>query len=309
MAKHDVPVAWIESPLQLIGAAEWAAARGVRPDLAARLGEQVEETAAELHARRAPFRDRAAYYGIPWRMLASHDHWLVGDGYSGQFRLAAAALRPRRITFLDDGANTVPFADALAGAQPYARPGVVERGLTRRLAPIALDAIRMRAAAGAVELFTAFELGEERESRLRDLGAVTTRHGFEWLRSTRPDVAGDPLPSGRVILGSARVVDGHIPRADYLAWVRAEARRRGASYLPHRRETGDTLDAVAAIPGVRVVRTQLPIEVVLAGDRGPYEVVTLPSSAATTLRSVLRGTESTVKERTGAVGGRTERVA
>jgi hypothetical protein len=64
---------------------------------------QVEQTTNEVAARGALFGEQVGFHGIPWRMLASHEHWLVGDGYSGQFRLAAAVLRPKRITFLDDG--------------------------------------------------------------------------------------------------------------------------------------------------------------------------------------------------------------
>lgn len=310
MAKNHPPIAWVESPLQMIGAAEWASAHGRPVDLAARLAEQVEETAADLHARGSMFAHRAAYYGIPWRALASHDHWLVGDGFSGQFRLAVALLRPRRITFLDDGMNTLPFADALTGAREYSRPGVAERGLTGRVAPIALDAVRMRAAAGAVDLFTAFPLGAERVSRLRDLGASTSGHAFEWLRGApRPEQDAAELRTRRLILGSARVVDGRVGRDEYLAWVRREARGRDAVYLPHRREPDEILADVDGIRGVSVVRTDLPIELVLAGRRRAHEIVTQPSSAAVTLRMVLAGTESVVLERADVSAGRSERVA
>jgi len=297
MPRTAAPVAWIESPLQLIGAAEWAHARGVRVDLAARLGAQVEETAAELHARRAPFAERAAYYGIPWRMLSSHDHWLVGDGFSGQFRLAATVLRPRRVTFLDDGLNTLPLVDAVTGVAPYVRPGVVAGGLSRRLAPLALDAVRLRAASGAVDVFTAFPLGDAREAALADLGATRSAHGFEWLRGSRPSSACPEIPAGRVLLGTAGVADGRFGAREVLTWARSESRRRAVTYLPHRRETDETLGALSRMENVTVVRTDLPVELVLGGSRGPYDVLTLPSSAAVTLRAVLRGTESVVRER------------
>lgn len=310
MARNVAPIAWVESPLQMIGAAEWAAAHGAPVDLAARLAEQVEHTAADLHERGAMFAERAAYYGIPWRALAAHDHWLVGDGFSGQFRLAVTLLRPRRITFLDDGRNTLPFADALVGAERFCRPGVAERGLTRRLAPVALDAVRMRAAAGAVDLFTAFPLGEERTARLRDLGATASGHAFEWLRGARPPQRdGTSLRTRRLILGSALVVDGRVDRDEYLAWVRREARGRDTTYLPHRREPEDVLAEVERIGGVRVVRSELPVELVLAGQRRPHEIVTQPSSAAVTLRMVLAGTESVVRERADLSGARRESVA
>ena len=116
-------VAWVESPLQLVGAAEWADAAGTRVAIAGRLTPQMSETADELLARAARFGVTEPYLGIPWKLLSQHRHWLIGDGFSGQFRLAAAVLRPKRITFLDDGANAIPFADTLLGRRDYSRPG------------------------------------------------------------------------------------------------------------------------------------------------------------------------------------------
>ena len=210
-------IAWAESPLQLIGVAEWASAHGRRVPLAGRLTPQMSETADELIDRGAMFGPCEPYLGIPWNLLARHRHWLVGDGFSGQFRLAASVLRPRRITFLDDGANTVAFADTLTGRRPYSRPGVNERGLTTRVVPFALEQILGRALAGQVDFFTAFRFGERRSEALRELGVRVERHRFEWTRRTARPFA--TTTSGRVLLGSARPVDGRMPMADYLDWV------------------------------------------------------------------------------------------
>lgn len=111
MSHADAPLAWVESPLQMIGAAERAAAHGTRVELAA------------------------------------------------------------------------------------------------RLAPLALDAIRLRAVHGGAGVFTTFDLGDGRERRLRDLGADIERHAFEWLRASATSRAvGIEIAEDRVILGSARVV-------------------------------------------------------------------------------------------------------
>ena len=262
MISTAMPVlGWAESPLQLIGAAEWAAAHGRRVPLAGRLTPQMSETADELISRGALFGATEPYLGIPWNLLARHPHWLVGDGFSGQFRLAASILRPRRITFLDDGANTVAYADSLIGRRPYSRPGVVERGLTRRVVPFALEQILGRALAGQVEFFTVFELGERRSAALEDLGVRIDRHRFEWTRRTARPFS--TVTGGRVLLGSARPVDGRMPLPDYLAWVRAEAALAPVTYLPHRRETPEQMAAVAAIPGVVILQAQP------AGRAGP----------------------------------------
>jgi len=286
-------VAWAESPLQLIGVAEWASTRGRRVPLAGRLTPQMSETADELIDRGALFGPCEPYLGIPWNLLAKHRHWLVGDGFSGQFRLAASVLRPRRITFLDDGANTVAFADALTGGGPYARPGVQERGLTARVVPFALEQILGRALAGQVDFFTAFDLGERRSQALTELGARIERHRFEWTRRTARPFS--TSTGGRVLLGSARPVDGRMPMADYLDWVSAEAAVAPVTYLPHRRESAAQVAAVASIPGVHLAPQSLPAELILAGATEALDIVTLASSTTTTLPLVLEGTASVIR--------------
>jgi hypothetical protein len=294
MSSTSMPViAWAESPLQLVGAAEWAAAHGRRVPVAGRLTPQMSETADELIARGAPFGPCEPYLGIPWTLLAQHRHWLVGDGFSGQFRLAASVLRPRRITFLDDGANALAFADALTGRRPYARPGVDERGLTTRIVPFALEQILGRALAGQVDFFTAFRFGQERSAALAELGARIGDHRFEWTRRTARPYS--TTTAGRVLLGSARPVDGRMPLTAYLDWVRAEAVAGPITYFPHRREPASQIAAVTAIPGVVISRLEVPVELALAGATERLEVMTLPSSTTTTLPLVLRGTGSVIR--------------
>lgn len=291
MARRDV-IAWVESPLQLIGAAEWADAHRTTVPVAGRLTPQMSATADELLARRARFGDLEPYLGVPFSLLARHGHWLVGDGFSGQFRLAASVLRPHRVTFLDDGANAIAYADALLGRRSYSRPGVVERGLTTRLAPLAHETVLRRATTRRADFFTAFELGEDRVDALQDRGFEVHRHGFDWTRRTAPATA---EITGRVVLGSAQPVDGRMPLPDYVSWVTDAATPGPAIYLPHRRESTAQLDAVAAVPGLTIHRTDLPVELVLAGAQRPLDIRTLPSSTTTTLPLVLDGTGSRVR--------------
>lgn len=301
-------IAWVESPLQLLGAAEWAAAHRQRVPIAGRLTGQMSETADELLARKAMFGRLEPYLGIPWRLLAENRHWLVGDAFSGQFRLAAAVLRPRRVTLLDDGANSLAFADTLLGRRHYVRPGVRERGATTLAAPFALERLLELARVGELEMFTAFELGLNRREALQERGVRLETHRFEWTRTSATRGAGEKVtPSGRVLLGSARSVDGRLDVAVYLAWVAAEASIAPLAYLPHRREPATQLDAVRAIPGVRISDQRLPAELVLAGASRPLEVLTLASSTTTTLPLVLEGTGSVLRECTPGEGPR-ERV-
>jgi hypothetical protein len=297
MARNDV-IAWVESPLQLVGAAEWASAHRTTVPVAGRLTAQMSATADALLARGARFRDLEPYLGVPFSLLARHGHWLVGDGFSGQFRLAASVLRPHRVTFLDDGAHAIAYADALLGRRPYARPGVAERGLTTRLAPFAHETVLRRAAKGRAEFFTAFDLGAERAHALRDRGIGLRRHGFEWTRRTAPAA---PELGRRIVLGSAQPVDGRMTLADYLRWVTDAAAPGPAVYLPHRREPREQLAAVAAVPGITIRETELPVELVLAGATAALDIRTLASSTTTTLPLVLEGTGSVLRVGTARV--------
>ena len=247
-------VAWVESPLQLVGAAEWADAAGERVTIAGRLTAQMSETADELLARDARFGVLEPYLGIPWKLLSQHGHWLVGDGYSGQFRLAAAVLRPKRLTFLDDGAQCHRVRRHAARA-PGLRASRHQRARTHDDASrrSRWSVIHGRALAGRVEVFTAFDLGADRVDRLRDLGIRTD------AARVRVDAAdrarGRRSEPAACVLGSAQPVDGRLDLDVYLDWVAAEAAIAPVAYLPHRRETRGAARAVVAIPGVRLVET------------------------------------------------------
>ena len=290
----DRAIAWVESPLQLVAAAEWAAGRDEPIAVALRVtGPQMAATAAELLSRGARFVSVTPYFGIPWGQLGAHPAWAVGDAFSGQFRLAASVRAPRELSLLDDGAMTLVAADALLGRVPYARPHTDEGRLSRALGRSARERMLRLASRERLELVTAFALGDQRTTLLGDRGIRVSRSGFEWVRSTARPIA---VPGNRVLVGSALPTDGRMPVPDYLAWVAAEARAGGLVYLPHRRETAAVLAAVRTTPGVRVVETGLPLELVLAGAREPLEVITLPTSARTTLGHVLAGTGSTIVE-------------
>ena len=67
------PITWVESPLQLIAAAEWAALQDEPIVVALRLGSaQMAATAEELLARGARFAECVPYYGIPWEIGRAH---------------------------------------------------------------------------------------------------------------------------------------------------------------------------------------------------------------------------------------------
>ncbi|MEO8261624.1 MAG: hypothetical protein ABI566_03555 [Pseudolysinimonas sp.] len=282
----------MESPLQLLAAAEYAASRGRAVDVALRVGPQLAETAQRLIEMRALFGTVQPYFGIPWGMLASHRSWLVGDGFSGQFQTAMSTIGARTVTLLDDGMMTLPLARSLTGTRVYARPGHPTSRRRTALASLTRDRLLALAARESLSFFTAFA-GHESLGTLGAHGIAVEENTFAWLRRTGTPV---PLPADSVVLGSAAVTDGSLSTADYLAWVRSVTRHADSTvaYLPHRREHPDLLAAVAGLPHMAVVRTGLPVELALAGGDRAMRIATLPSTAAITLACVLAGTGSTI---------------
>jgi hypothetical protein len=293
----STPLAWVESPLQLLCAAEFAAAHDLRIRVAFRLsGPQMTATAAELLKRGAPFAIAEPYYGVPWGLLAEHRDWIVGDGFSGQFRSAMTMLNPHSVTLVDDGTMSIRLADALAGRVDYARPGPPESALKTFLGGRARARMLRLARRGRLGMFTVFS-DHPSIAGLTGLGVEVRDDDFRWLRAHAKPIA---LPGRRVILGSAAVVDGALDADAYLAWLRTvlvETDDAGhpAAYLPHRREPEEVIDRVAALRGIELVRTGLPVELALAGTAEPLEIVSLRSTAALTLRQVLEGSGSRVR--------------
>ncbi len=289
MEQRRTPLAWVESPLQLLGAAEYAATLGRPIAVAYRLtGPQMPATMAELLDRGALFSRVAPYYGIPWSLLHDQQDWVIGDGFSGQFRMAAAVLRPRSITLLDDGDMSIHLASALLGRTGFARRDVHESGLATLLGGLARDRMLRLAGSGRLTMFSAFT-DDPAVAALPAREVRLQRNTFGWLRAHgRPS----PMPHSRIVLGSARVADGLLDQAGYLRWLRAVASAGPVSYLPHRREHAAHLARISRLTGITVVDTGLPAELALAGTPEPLEVVMVRSSASTTLSAVLEGTGS-----------------
>jgi hypothetical protein len=278
------PVVWVESPLQFVSAAELADERGVRVRVVFRLGPQMPQTAAELLSRGADFASCTPYVGIPWNELASASEWIVGDALSGQFRLAAAVLRPEAVTLLDDGTGSLCLAAALAGQCDFERPGHRSTALRGLLGVLARDHLLRLAGSDRLAFFSVFGTERAEFRAAAALGVRLHANRFSWTRRTaRPP----RLPGHRVVLGTARVADGLLDEGVHRADVARFAANGGAAYLPHRREPARLVDAVRRIPGITVLEPKLPVELFLAGLDG-LEIRSSGSSADATLTHVLR---------------------
>lgn len=283
VAEPGYPVVWVESPLQFVSAAELAAERDVRMRVVFRLGPQMSETAAELLARGADFASCTPYFGVPWTELARASEWIVGDGLSGQFRLAAAVLRPKAVTLLDDGTMSLRLAAAIAGQCAFERPEQRSPRLRDLLGGLTRDHLLRLAGTGRLAFFSAFGLERPEFAAAAALGVRLRANRFAWTRRTaRPP----RLPGKRVLLGTSRTADGLLGRAEHRAEVVRFAGAGGAIYLPHRRESVADVEAIRRIPGVTVIEPRLPVELFLAGLDG-LEIRSSGSSADSTLAHVL----------------------
>jgi hypothetical protein len=282
----------VESPLQLLNAAEYAAAEGRSIAVAFRLtAPQMTTTAELLIELGAPFASCAPYLGVPWTLLSRHREWVVGDAFSGQFRSAMSTLGARSVAMIDDGAITIHLARALLGRTGYARPGRPESTLKTLLGGLTHERLARLAVRERLELFTAF--GDHASvAALPQHGIRVERNRFAFTRATARPIA---LPHPRVVLGSAAVADGGMAPQLYLDWVRLQVREGPVSYLPHRRESAESLRLIAALEGFEVVATGLPVELALAGTTEPLQIRSLSSSATVTLQRVLAGTGSTIR--------------
>lgn len=288
MSSHEIPataVAWVESPFQLIGALEAHAA-----GLLGRWLEVVPRAETDpLAATVAEFRRFGLPDGVTVRRPAYRPPsgvplLAVGDAFSGQVQRLLAAGMPGRVVLLDDGRATRRMLDALVQpGVPLLRPHVPAPVTRQLLARLALARLRAAMTRGRVELVTALDLPEPALGAAASAGLPVRWHRFGWLRSlplAEEDLVDRP---GTVVLGSSMVANGLVAAEPYLEWVCSIARTGATTYRAHRREDERTLGPLAAA-GVDVRSGALPVEVGLRGLRPGQDVLTLPTTAASTLR-------------------------
>ena len=151
------------------------------------------------------------------------------------------------------------------------------------LGELTRDHLLRLAGTDRLEFFTMYGPQNPEFAAAAALGVRLRGHRFSWTRRTaRPP----RLPADRVLLGTARVVDGLLDPERHLAEVARIAAIGSLVYLPHRRESAAHLAAVRRIPGVTVIEAGLPVELFLAGAEG-LAILSAGSSADLTLDHVL----------------------
>jgi len=300
--------AWVESPLQLLGALEHAALeraafRGTDGlTIIPRSGDaQLEHAATQLAERAARDGEVKARIMLdrrvmPWGVFATGTPWLVGDAYSGQVQARLDRAEPSVLTLVDDGAITRLLAEQLNAGAPLMRPRAprLMRTMRRELAARTTRRLLALAAEGRLAVTTFLPQSDPAVTRLSVLGAIVTTHRFDFTRRWGERAVAVPADA-RIVLGTARVADGLEDPSVALERIVRLARSAAVAYLPHRREPAWFLRAAGRLRDVVVVAPRHPVELALAGTARPLDVVTSVSTASETLPIVLRNTGSTIR--------------
>ncbi|MFI0422768.1 hypothetical protein [Spongiactinospora sp. 9N601] len=288
-------VAWVESPLQMLCAVEAHHAgllgSGTRIVPRAKL-PALAATRRELNRLGLPAHSVIDSAQSEMPRPSRGGTWVVGDAFSGKVQLRLLAGTGRRVVIVDDGLATIRLLELLSGhaLPPLLRARPVGSGPVRGLLRAALGraaGLRLRLAArrGRLSVFTALPVPAELADAVRATGAELLTHDFPWLRA-RPD---EPTQPGErtIVLGTSLVRNGLIHRDPYLCWLAGLAERNPVAYFPHRREDPADLDLVRGQPGVHVYDGGAPAEITLRGLSQGQRVVSLPSTAVTSLRVLL----------------------
>lgn len=207
----------------------------------------------------------------------------VGDAFSGKVQLRWLTSRPGRIVIVDDGLATLRLLELLA-AGPY-RPLLRARAHPTRLRSALGLAAALRLRYSKVSVFTALSVDDKLAEAVRQAGVDLVRHDFAWLRAQPPSAQG---PAERtVVLGTSLVRNGLVHRDHYLRWLTDLAAREPLAYYPHRREDPVDVALIRERPGITVHDAGVPAELTLRGLDPGQRVLSLPSTAITSLRVLL----------------------
>ncbi|MEW1841781.1 hypothetical protein AB0392_27895 [Nonomuraea angiospora] len=274
--------AWVESPLQMLCAVEAHHAGVLGPEtvVVPRAGlRPLKATRRELRSLGLPDGLELAepLERMPRRVQA------VGDAFSGRVQLRWLTSRPGRIVIVDDGLATLRLLELLA-AGPY-RPLLRARAQPTKLRSALGLAAALRLRLSDVSVFTALPVDEALTEGVRRAGINLVRHQFAWLRAQPPSAEG---PAERtVVLGTSLVRNGLVHRDHYLRWLTELAAQEPLAYYPHRREDPVDVALIRERPGITVHDVGAPAELTLRGLDASQRVLSLPSTAITSLRVLL----------------------
>ncbi|WP_203947334.1 hypothetical protein, partial [Planotetraspora thailandica] len=277
--EHGSAIAWVESPLQLLCVIEahHAGLLGAVTRVVPRAGlPALRLTRRALSSLDLPagltFEEPAGRMPKPGRT------WAVGDAFSGRVQFALVTANPGRTVLVDDGLATIHLLELLSQRRPLLRARV-KAGIGRAVLG-ATAGFRLRG--NRLTVFTALPVPDDLAHAVRNTGTRLVRHDFAWLRSQPCE---QPPSERTVVLGTSLVRNGLIHRDYYLDWLQSIGEPLG--YYPHRREDPRDLERIAGIPGVNVHEAGVPVEITLRDLQPHQQVLSLPSTAVTSLRVLL----------------------
>lgn len=274
--------AWVESPLQMLCAVEahHAGLLGPATVVVPRAGlRPLKATRKELRGLGLPpgLELAGPRERMPRRVQA------VGDAFSGKVQLRWLTSSPGHIVIVDDGLATIRLLELLA-AGPY-RPLLRARANSGRPRALLGLAAALRLRMSRVSVFTALPVSDELAESVRRAGVDLVRHDFAWLRAQPP--ARESPAERTVVLGTSLVRNGLVHRDRYLRWLMDLADQEPLAYYPHRREDPVDLALIRERPGITVHDAGVPAELTLRGLDSGQRVLSLPSTAITSLRVLL----------------------
>jgi hypothetical protein len=272
-------VAWVESPLQLLCVVEahHAGLLGQVTRVVPRAGlPALRQTRREL--KRLGLPEGLEFAEPSDRMPRPGRTWAVGDAFSGRVQLALLTSMPGRTVLVDDGLATVHLLELLVARRPLLRARA--KASLGRVALGTAAGIRLRGRKPTI--FTALPVHDDLADAVQARGVGFVRHDFTWLRAQPAD---SPPQERTVVLGTSLVRNGLIHRDHYLGWL--ERIDEPVAYYPHRREDPHDLDRVRGIAGLTVYDAGIPAEMTLRDLRPHQRVLSLPSTAVTSLRVLL----------------------
>ncbi len=283
-------VAWVESPLQMLCAVEahHAGLLGAHARVVPRAKlRPLAITRREIVRLGLPAGLELAMPAPEMPRPRRGTGWAVGDAFSGKVQAGWLTALPGRIVIVDDGLATIRLLELLTGriGTPLLRARATVGPLRKALGAAAGLRLRAAARSGRLSIFTALPVPDELARAVRDRGAELVTHDFAWLRS---QPLRRPGPRERtVVLGTSLVRNGLIHRERYFTWLAGLGSAEPVAYFPHRREDPDDLDRVRRQPGITVYDGGAPAEMTLRGLGAEQRVLSLPSTAVTSLRVLL----------------------
>lgn len=281
--------AWVESPFQLLGALEAHAAGGLGERLVVLPRKGVEPlVTAVAEVTRLGLPEGASVRlpaGAPRR---GGGFLAVGDAFSGAVQRLLVQSPPRYLVLLDDGRSTRRVMAALLEDDvPLVRPHVRETAHRMVLARMAKRRLRRMIERGRVRVVTALPLPDRVMAAATEAGLPVEQNDFTWLRSLPGgEVSTDEKRRETIVLGTSMVANRLIKAQPYLAWVRSLADQGPVVYRAHRRENGSTMSPLTNYPGITMIQGRIPVEISLRGMTERHTVVTLPSTAVSSLRLI-----------------------